>query len=383
MPARQRGWVRKRKRSWQACWRENGRIRTRSGFPSKTVAEDWLDSHLDHGKARRGRAITFREHVERYLRVHGATVEPSTIKTLRERLGADLERHEDAEQRRRPMPRPRTYRTAIEAFGDLTLAELELMSVEIAEWQTMLPPRYRHAIMRALRQVLGAAVRWKLIRENPAKEAGPNPKPPRVEMAFFASISDVDKVADELGERFGAIVVFGVETGLRPEEWIALERRDIDRKTGVVKVRRVCVDGVIKEYGKTSRFRRDVPLTARAVAALDSLPPRLETPLLFPAAKGGLINIDNWRRRDWRPAIEAAGLDVPVTPYSMRHTYASFALAAGVSIFDLSRLMGTSVKMIDETYGHLVRDSHDRVRHALEERARRDLPRQSSSSADG
>jgi integrase len=67
----------------------------------------------------------------------------------------------------------------------------------------------------------------------------------------------------------------------------------------------------------------------------------------------------------------------------MRHTHASFALAAGVSIFDLARLMGTSVKVIDETYGHLVRDSHDRVRQALEERARRDLPRRSPRTADG
>jgi integrase len=382
MPARQRGWVRKRKSSWQACWREGGRIRTRSGFSSKTVAEDWLDDYLDSGAPRRGREVTFREHVERYLRIHGATVEPSTIQTLRERLGVAVERREDAE-RTGPRARPRSYRTAVDVFGDLTLSELELMSVEIAEWQTTLPPRYRHAIMRALRQVLGAAVRWKLIRENPAKEVGPNPNPPRVEMAFFASIADVDKVAEELGERFGPIVVFGVETGLRPEEWIALERRDIDRNAGVVKVRRVCVDGVVKEYGKTSRFRRDVPLTQRAVAALDSLPPRLETPLVFPAAKGGLINIDNWRRRAWRPAIDGAGLDLRLTPYSMRHTYASFALAAGVSIFDLARLMGTSVKVIDETYGHLVRDSHDRVRRALENRARRDVPRPSPRTADG
>src|SRR5215211_1634147 len=42
-----------------------------------------------------------------------------------------------------------------------------------------------------------------------------------------------------------------------------------------------------------------------------------------------------------------------------------------------------SVKMIDETYGHLVRDSHDCVRHGLEERARRDLPRRSPGTADG
>lgn len=56
----------------------------------------------------------------------------------------------------------------------------------------------------------------------------------------------------------------------------------------------------------------------------------------------------------------------------MRHTYASFALDAGVTIFELARLMGTSVKIIDDTYGHLVHGSFDRVRAALEERAERD-----------
>jgi integrase len=57
----------------------------------------------------------------------------------------------------------------------------------------------------------------------------------------------------------------------------------------------------------------------------------------------------------------------------MRHTYASFALDSGVSIFELARLMGTSVRVIDSTYGHLVRGSLDRVRAALEERATRDF----------
>ena len=80
--------------------------------------------------------------------------------------------------------------------------------------------------------------------------------------------------------------------------------------------------------------------------------------------------------------MEAAGLDDALTPYSMRHTYASFALDAGVTLFELARLMGTSIKVIDDTYGHLVRDSHDRVRAALEARARRDVTRTDEAAGE-
>ena len=47
-------------------------------------------------------------------------------------------------------------------------------------------------------------------------------------------------------------------------------------------------------------------------------------------------------------------------------TYASFSIAAGVSLFELARFMGTSVDQIDKTYGHLLPDSLDRTRSALD-----------------
>ena len=58
-------------------------------------------------------------------------------------------------------------------------------------------------------------------------------------------------------------------------------------------------------------------------------------------------------------------------PYHLRHTFATEALAAGVSIFELARLMGTSVAMIDRTYGHLARDSEAAIRARLDARAGR------------
>jgi integrase len=63
--------------------------------------------------------------------------------------------------------------------------------------------------------------------------------------------------------------------------------------------------------------------------------------------------------------VRAAGL-VHRSPYALRHTYASFAVAAGVSLFELARFMGTSAEQIDKTYGHLLPDSIDRTRAALD-----------------
>ena len=52
--------------------------------------------------------------------------------------------------------------------------------------------------------------------------------------------------------------------------------------------------------------------------------------------------------REWHPAFEAAG-PPPRRIYGMRHSFAIWALAAGLSIFELARYMGTSVEMIDRT----------------------------------
>jgi hypothetical protein len=54
------------------------------------------------------------------------------------------------------------------------------------------------------------------------------------------------------------------------------------------------------------------------------------------------------------PAIEASGIARPARIYDLRSTFASNALAAGVSVFELARITGTSVAMIERSYGTLI-----------------------------
>jgi integrase len=57
------------------------------------------------------------------------------------------------------------------------------------------------------------------------------------------------------------MVIFAAATGLRPAEWLALERRDVDREARVVYVRRSFTKGRLK-CTKTESSRRAVPLQA-------------------------------------------------------------------------------------------------------------------------
>jgi integrase len=83
------------------------------------------------------------------------------------------------------------------------------------------------------------------------------------------TLAEVEAIATELGSVHGPLVVFAAQTALGPEEWIGLERRDVDRPAGVVRVERTVVDGHAKSHEKTSASRRSVPLSTRALEAVD------------------------------------------------------------------------------------------------------------------
>jgi integrase len=327
-------------------WPEGGKRPQKTGFATKRAAREWFADHV--APRLRDRApdpsITFDAFCDLYLDRWGPTVARRTRETMQERLASSRER-----------------------FGDWPLRDLERAAADVAKWRAGLTDTSRYRLTLAMRQTLNAAVRWHYLRANPVADAGANPAPRSDEFVPF-SRGEIDALDAELGPTYGPLVVFAAETGLRTNEWVALERRDVDKTAQVVTVQRRFADGVLTPFPKTERSRRSVPLTARALAAYERLPAQLQTRLVFPAPRGGHIAIDNWRTREWYDALDAAGIERR-GPYHLRHTFATEALAAGVSIFELARVMGASVREIDRTYGHLARDTNDSIRARLDARA--------------
>jgi integrase len=363
MPAETRGSVFKAKDGFGIRWPEDGRRPQKTGFQTKAQARRWFNDNVAPRlrRAAPSAEISFDAFCDLFLDRHGATVSKRTRDSLAERLAP-----------------------ARAVFGSWTLRELEGAAADIAAWRATLTDTSRYRLTLAFRQALAAAVRWRYLTRNPVLDAGRNPQPRAEELHPFTR-GEVDRLAEELGPVYGPLVIFAAETGLRTNEWAALERRDVDRPGRAVTVQRRVADGVLTGYPKTERSRRRVPLTARALGAVESLPARIDTPLLFPAPEGGHIALDNWRTREWYPALEAAGIDKR-GPYHLRHTFATEALAAGVSIFELARLMGASVTVIDRTYGHLARDSEDTIRARLDARSGRsgvDLASDTGMDDDG
>jgi integrase len=273
-------------RLWAYRYRTGGRDSRRvqcGGFRTKADARVALERVLEKQRRRHGlgRRPTLAEFVDEYLAQH--EVSPVTLARLRFLLDR-----------------------AVHAFGGCYLDELD--PVEIAAWRMTVSPGYRFEATQALRQVLAPAAFWGMLEVNPAKQGVENPQRRRTEKRPFESWEQLDELADRLGPRLGPMVILAAATGMRPGEWIALAHRDIDRDGRVAYVNRAFGKGRLTTP-KTEASRRAVPLQSRALAALDRMPSGRPDDLLFPAERGGYLDLLNFRNRNWKPAQQAAGIE--------------------------------------------------------------------------
>lgn len=135
-----------------------------------------------------------------------------------------------------------------------------------------------------------------------------------------------------------------IVTGARAGELTSATRRQFDERTGSITL-----------SGKTGT--RMVPLSPAAVALFTRLAKsKLPNAYLLVRDDG-----KPWAHSDWdqlvRDAATKAELPAGVCLYTLRHSFITTALTAGMTTLDVARLTGTSVMMVEKHYGHLIADA--------------------------
>ena len=196
--------------------------------------------------------------------------------------------------------------------------------------------------------------------DDPAREVSP-PTPPR-RLPSALSVDEVHRLlqAASVGDTPAALrdralleVLYGC--GARVGEAVALDLDDLElgrAEDGT--------GGVVRLFGK-GRKERIVPMGRYARAALDAWlvrgRPELVrtgrgTPAVFVNARGGRLS----RQSAWtaiKTAAERSGLGSPVSPHTLRHSFATHLLDGGADVRVVQELLGHASVTTTQIYTHV------------------------------
>lgn len=202
----------------------------------------------------------------------------------------------------------------------------------------------------------------------------------------FLMAEEADKLLDALkakSQEVYEIALMSLRTGARASEVFRLTWNDVDLERGLLTL-------LNTKNGKT----RVAILTADARAVLEAKPRGEKSALVFPSKKGKqIVAISTTFDR----VVKALGLNDDVADsrqkvvfHTLRHTYASQLVAAGVDLYTVKELMGHEMIQMTERYSHVGDNQRHAAVRALEkslgvvaaERAVRVLPRKRAAGGE-
>ncbi|MGA9768363.1 MAG: site-specific integrase [Blastocatellia bacterium] len=228
--------------------------------------------------------------------------------------------------------------------------------------------RYTHAILSS---ALKQAVKWRMLTHNPAQLVD-LPKLQRKEMKALTKEEAGKFLSAASEDRYGVLFAIALATGMRPEEYLALQWKDFDLERGTVSVKRTLCwrrlgGGWYFGEPKTARSRRQIPLPFSLLRALadhkrrqaeermKAGPQYQNLDLIFATAQGGPVLLSNLFRRHFKPLLRRAGLDDSIRLYDLRHSCATLLLEANENPKVVSERLGhASITLTMDTYSHVL-----------------------------
>ena len=193
----------------------------------------------------------------------------------------------------------------------------------------------------ALRSLLSFAVKKKYLSANPASR--PHHFEGNRRLRFLA-VEEAARLLDLAKRRRSTIIypliLLALDTGMRRGEILALRWDELDFVNGLIWVRR-------SKNGEP----RHIPMTARVHAALKKYPRRVGHSLVF-VGRSETGRVSNGIREVFVDLLDEAGIK-DFTFHDLRHTFASHMVMAGVSLYDVAKLLGHKDVKMTMRYAHL------------------------------
>jgi integrase len=272
---------------------------------------------------------------------------------------------------------------AIPGIGQVSLARLtpqhlqRLYADRLEGGLSAMSVRHLHAVLhRALQQ----ATRWGLVARNVADLVTP-PRAAHREMQTLSPEQARAFLEAAQGDRFHALYVLALSTGMRQGELLALKWEHVDLERGTVQVRgslQRTPAGLTITEPKTAASRRQVGLTPSAVAALRrhrvaQTEERLrlgsvwqDNGLVFCNEIGSPIDATHVMVRPFRCLLDRAGLP-RIRFHDLRHSAATLLLGQGVHPKIVSEMLGhTQIAITLDLYSHVTPTMQRQATDAME-----------------
>jgi len=243
----------------------------------------------------------------------------------------------DARRRRKGDDNARINRW-VTAFGDqdantITIRHIEKVLTEPQNDGMQPATLLRH--LTVLKAAFNRAKRLGLVRENPASLV----KPPRINnvLVRYLTPDQEEGLLNRLPEKYRAIILVALNTGLRQGELLRLTWADIDWNAGVLTI-----------HETKAGERRRTPMNSTVIGVLSTLKASMSAnPIerVFPFDA-------RYVRRTFEDAVKASGL-TPFRFHDLRHTFASRLAMQGANDRTLMALGGWKSPAMLSRYAHL------------------------------
>lgn len=244
----------------------------------------------------------------------------------------------------------RNYKTTFK-FVKLFFGNIQLSEITTLKLQEYFQKRYKDSSIFAVRKDhinLSSAFSWavdqKYLLENPCRKIKRYKLPEKLPLYF--SEKEFERLLETIdNDDIKDLVIFAVKTGLRQMEILTLLKSQV-----ILENRTIILDN--QNHITKSKKIRTIPLSNDAFLIIQKRMNLYKSELLFTLGEDPIKQ--DYISKQFKKYVMAAKVNPRLHFHSLRHSFITWLLKKGASIYNVSKLAGHENLSTTEIYSHLI-----------------------------